>query len=350
MSRASIVLLLVAPTLVLACSSNPSIMSSSDAGADSTTKQPDTIETVARDLANAWCERMYTCMPGASIIRGFGDDAMECADRKYAYYLRSYHSPGASSDISFDRSCATALQSASCEDYIDMVQGNDFTKLTACGVFPPGLVADGGKCVYGAQCKSTFCASAEGTCGHCAPLLQKGASCASTDALCDPSKGLVCNGAQQCATGRTGGESCDSTNPCFANYLCKNGTCVPYTMGVGASCNPFVGDCSYAVAGLICNNQKSKCEAIAMTAQPGQPCGLGGPTGGMVMCAVGSWCAMDMPGFPNQESGTCVSGKPAMLGEKCRYPGVGLNGEACQGDDVHCVNGTCVIADTKSCN
>jgi hypothetical protein len=338
-------------SLVACGSSSPSGFAGDDSGTGNDSAGGDggvdTIASISNDLAHADCARKFECMPYAALTRAYGDDEPDCARQTAGYLTRSLSAPGSSSDFSGMRACVAQLKAGSCADYRDYSAGQDPTKLPACSAFTPGALPEGAGCAYGRQCASNDCKSAEGQCGKCVALAAYvGAQCDATTQPCDPTKSLLCNFATRtCFTPKRRGEMCNVDSDCFANQLCLVGMCADYPSAVGASCDPNTNNCSFRVgAGLVCNNQSISCQLPDTTGAVGAACGLGGATGGLVVCAKGGMCDGSRDGY----SGQCIAGHAAPAGGSCAFTGLPPNGPSCEAEG-QCTGGTCRIADPTTC-
>ncbi len=172
---------------------------------------------------------------GASVDAGPVDPKQACVDYIAAYCAKEIEctgpqrdcalaaaacpeyllSPGSTRTVDSIETCASALQTVTCADFLVGV-------LPAC--VTPGTLPPGAPCAFESQCASLFCIGDGQSCGHCANLPT-------------PEAGTRCGGYFECSPGFV----CDRST----------GACWP-AQGQGASCTPSGNPPTLCEDGIDC--------------------------------------------------------------------------------------------------
>ena len=292
------------------------------------------------DQAKAQCGLLDKCRKeGTQLTYG---SLGACISRLKTSCMTGLMAPSAGNDSGAIESCAQALPSESCADYL---QSNP---VAAC-IPKNGNLEGGSACAFNTQCKSGFCAVLKGgNCGKCQNQPVVGDPC--TDYGCG--RNLVCTANQVCASWAMTGGSCDAkNNVCVPGLACviaatqTAGTCQPKGTTIGATCDnkrQTGPDCD-ANAGLFCNTTTLKCAAETYV-NPTEECGSGNLGTTYARCNNGGDCITTSSGTP----ATCVGAVDA--GNSCDT----VMGPPCLGP-ARCVvssggtSGTCMLLDGTMC-
>jgi hypothetical protein len=291
-----------------------------------------TPEQACGEYAKQQCALIDTCTH-EGVALGYPDGAT-CVERRTASCVASQSSPDTGNTPQATQTCAKALQSESCMDWLE---GN---AIAGCEV-QDGTRFDGDPCMFNSECSSGFCGVALGdSCGSCAALPQVGDEC--EDQGCGP--GLKCTSNKQCAAYQQLGESCDADHPCEPRTWCVTplgftaGTCTASIATIGAPCDPkkhTAPGCDSTV-GLYCNTVSSTCGALRYV-PAGQPCGATSD-GGLADCIGGSTCRSGVCLADAADGGACDTA----IGPSCMSP------SRCVTDGVSTA-GTCLFPDPDRC-
>jgi hypothetical protein len=297
-----------------------------------------TAHDACAQLATAQCDKLDACITNGTSQRY--TDKATCVARLMASCTTSLAAADTANNPDNVIACATAVPTASCDDYI----GND---VVACAPLM-GKRALGSPCAYPAQCQSAVCAIAKGTnCGSCAAPSSAGDSCAT--ASC--SRGFTCvAGTQTCQTPGGSGASCDDNHPCGFRLSCvvatgaTSGSCEAAGTTAGTACDPrreAAPGCANN-AGLVCDSATKQCLAATFSG-PGGACGLSG--GKVVLCDMASVCFGASGATPGTCKAIALEGQPCdgVAGPSCMAPARCVTGSATS------TAGTCQLPDPGVC-
>jgi hypothetical protein len=350
--------------LVVSLPVTPACNSSSSSG-DSGPSAAD-VESACTLDAQSYCDKRKTCWPeGVSDFRFQRDwgTLQACVDQRKQSCLGDLHRKQTGLTTTRVQSCAQALQSQSCENFLAGIA----LPTSAC---PPvvGPIDDGTTCVVNNQCKSNYCDRGEDQlCGKCADKGGIGGAC---DQSSDCAGGLSCltnpdTLARACmmagpaAVHARAGEACGGTLPSCDTALACVGTgtmktCVAQVATAGGACDPgkkLLPDCESATNHLYCNRTTLVCEARKFVAI-GQPCNELAD-GSFAMCSAGGRCVRPKDALTGARpaEGTCVA--EANAGQRCQRDA--SEGPQCQPplrcvyDTVGAPAGTCLAQDDAMC-
>jgi hypothetical protein len=291
-----------------------------------------TAQQACTDYAKSLCAKLDQCRVNGTTLAYKTVGA--CIAEETDSCVSAQTSNGDGNSPADTESCAVALPSASCDDYLE-------NNLTMCPQHD-GKLTNGSGCAFDSQCETGFCAVASGyACGTCAPEPVVGDEC--VDRGC--ARAQTCSPQKTCAPYVATGGTCDkATQICGPSDSCvlasgaTTGVCQPLGVTAGDACDPkheTMPSCA-SNAGLFCN-AKDTCAAITYVGA-GSPCGS--QSSGMAenTCTSASTCF----------SGTCVAN--AAAGESCDTSA----GPSCIAG-TRCVtngngtSGTCTTPDAAMC-
>jgi len=244
------------------------------------------------DVAMANCARLDECVANGTTIR-YGQLSV-CRSRQRLACLVRLGAVGTGNSPASVEQCATAVPSASCDDF----DQNDVVPCQA----KVGTIPLDGACTFAGQCVTANCAIVNGTnCGTCQPPNQAGNSCAQTSC----SEGFVCvQDNMECQPHAALESACDTDHPCSVSLSCvtpsgaTSGTCQVAGDTLGAPCDPkhqSAPGCNNS-AGLYCDS--TTCAAITYATVP-SPCGSADNV--TTVCTGAAMCF----GAMGQTLGTC---------------------------------------------
>jgi hypothetical protein len=290
------------------------------------------LATACTDLATSQCGMQQSCDP-----RGFEvafADLASCVARLQLPCPIIASAPGSGYSAGSIESCATAMASTSCADFLNNVGP------TACRI--RGSLPLGAPCVDDAQCAGVdnFC-SMNGRCGVCAPRKPLTdvndpfafGSCARNEGCQDS---LVCT-LSLCAQPLPAGATCDLTHPCQWPSACVGTTCGPATLGAGAPCDLYASGCDPNQR-LVCADEDIDVCIQIPAVHRGEVCGLMGNL--VTQCLDGMICDV----LSGDYLGTCqpplADGAPcddaATVYDRCQPP-------------ASCTDGFCNLIEPLAC-
>lgn len=291
------------------------------------------VQKTCGDYAQALCAKIDECKKGGT-TNTYGSLGA-CISEQTTSCVAAQESPGDGNSAASTASCASALPSASCDDYLT-------NNLTMCPQHT-GQLANGRGCVFSSQCLSGFCALALGdSCGACATAPQAGDEC--TDQGCG--RDMACTPQKVCEPYvATNGECDNQTKVCAPNSQCvipanaTTGTCQLEVTTLGATCDHKhqTGPGCAPDSGLYCAASNT-CVAITYVSD-GSPCGSQNAGASDDVCSNASVCW----------DGTCVA--DALEGDACDIangPSC-VPGTRCYTTDVTTTSGTCVVQAAATC-
>jgi hypothetical protein len=304
-----------------------------------------TADQACSDSAHLRCEQIKKCSQ-AEVIDTYGSEGA-CETQLKLNCINSLAAPNTGSTPETVEACANAYPSVSCDALLDDQPP------TAC-LQATGTRASGQQCGSPGQCQTGFCAIVPGSlCGTCAPVPQRGDSCA---VLTTCGQLLFCDSTNQICTGFAAqGSQCNKTQPCGAGLSCVGattttfGTCQPAVETAGATCDPQTktgAGCDRNQL-LTCNSVSKQCESVQLVGA-GQSCGTVNDQA--VICSGAGTCVAVDAGAPDGgTSEICVAaasdGGPCDLvqGPFC------LNPERCVLTTASATAGVCQFSDPSQC-
>jgi hypothetical protein len=223
---------------------------------------PPTADQACAEFSQVFCNALQTC--ASFFTQVLYGDAATCLARTKLSCVTDQSVPGINRTPADVVACANAARNATCDELIA-------NRLPAACDNVPGPTIDGGGCGSSLQCMSGHCEKGNNSCGTCAPRQPANGSC-TVDEGC--ARGLVCAN-QRCVAPRESGADCDQNNPCRASLYCdKNSHTCASRAGAGAPCGSDGNVCD-PVKGVACNGFASTptCQAVGV-AKGGQPCGI----------------------------------------------------------------------------
>ncbi|MFI5300617.1 MAG: hypothetical protein ACHREM_21230, partial [Polyangiales bacterium] len=266
----------------------------------------------------------------------YGDEPT-CAAREASACQQRLLAPANTATPTRTTACATAVQAATCSDWIVSNLGADCLPAA-------GSIGDGLPCGFSGQCSSAFClVGPDTTCGKCGAAPKIGDSCAST----------FCNVGQSCLTPSAtcevlggSGASCDGNNPCAYGFACTGATgskTCQVAGKVGDACDPkgnSAPTCDRTLGFWCPGTLPTKCVTIAFTVPAGGSCGRQ-TDGSYAGCAPGASCE----GATSTAAGLCVTlakdgaACDSAKGPSCEAPA------RCNPTGTGVTTGTCAIPD-----
>jgi len=285
---------------------------------------------VCSHVAKLECEVPFRCVP--IFASGVFEDEDSCVAQKEAACELALASPAVTFTGSELLACATEKNGASCEDYL-LNRLYDTPHFGACDL-PAGETADGGACVWDAECASEHCTmGGQPGCGTCEPAVPQGDVCNGVQCAPDercwspPGSGQM----MTCVEAAGFGESCDDTKPCWDGAKCENGVCAAPAFGKeGAPCEPeplypFFWNSACYPGDYQCDADTNTCVPLPTPGAIGESCE---PT--LRLCAAGGYC----------KSAVCVPTVP--WGSPCYQ-------QDCT-DPAVCREGICQFPSTDQCD
>lgn len=270
-------------------------------------------------VAAALCNRLKDCSPLA--IQVTYGDVNTCITRATTSCKAATTAPGASVAPSQFTSCVTAFSKLDCKNFTR-------TNFVPSACLIPGSRVNGKACGSADQCQSGYCSASTGICGTCGQREASGKSCTTND---DCQSGLICNSKSVCSQPVSSGGNCTDFRDCAVGLNCASGKCAT-PLAEGKTCTN--GGCD-RLAGLFCNPQTKKCQAIKV-ADANKACGIVGSD--FFECTTSGHCKL----ASGKLSGTCLA--HAADGADCDA----VNGPNCMPPAL-CVNKKCTLPDPSSC-
>jgi hypothetical protein len=231
------------------------------------------IQAACLAAGQAVCARLQSCSSFLFQLRE--PDMATCASRYAMNCTTQATAPGSQTTVAFVQSCGAAMGAGACSDLFDGVPPAACTGI-------PGTLAVGAACGESTQCASLDCRKASGSyCGTCATAAAAGQSCSSTD--CAP--GLQCMSDHVCRALVAAGASCSATQHCQYPLVCKSGTC-SLPDQAGTACVTTDATCD-ATQGLVCDGATKQCASVSV-ASPGATCGV--VSNSAYVCGGGAIC------------------------------------------------------------
>lgn len=301
-----------------------SLAASCSSGDDGAEPAAITTAQACADWASAVCAQTSTCAPAR-----LGDsfrDLSTCLHWETEICTRITSAEGAQGTASQWKSCAGAIQDATCDEWLHA--GTEELD-EACAI--AGALEDGSACRYGEQCASAFCRTPDGLdCGVCASKRPLGTAC--TDSYeCEGD--LICQAV--CIEPAGAGADCDDVMLCDEAFVCVGadagtpGICRK-PLAEGEGCDPQADACDWQVR-LFCHPELGTCQSVDL-APVGAACGRQ-PDGSYVRCeGFSAFCG---------DTDTCV---PTLAdGASCDPAGTPCTSPA------ECIDGACAVFDAGSC-
>jgi hypothetical protein len=354
-------------TLVFQCLVGVGLVVSGCGGSSGSAVDTTISQTCMLD-AQTFCEKRKTCWPDGlndfRFQRDWGGSLDTCVEERKRSCLQDLERPMSGNTAARASSCAHALQTQSCPDFLQGLA----LPTSDC---PPvvGHIENAAACAVSNQCKSNYCDRAENQrCGKCADKGGIGARCdqnsdcasSLTCQLTADGTGMACAPAVPAvpklkvgeACGMPGQAGCDTALACVGVAPTK--TCMAQVATEGAPCDPskkMLPDCDNTTVHLWCNTATKLCEKRKW-APMGEPCNEL-PDGTFAGCSAGGNCvrAKDALG-KRTTTGTCI--KDAIENEPCYRDTA--DGPACAVplrciyDSVGASNGVCLSADYTMCS
>lgn len=283
------------------------------------------IKEACAAYAAALCARNTECVPFFREL-AYGDESV-CAARFEIYCSAIVNAPGTSWTPEGFLSCASALNTASCGDFVKGILRGSIPECRPA----PGALPDGAPCIDSGQCSGGYCNNDEpDQCGVCTTHAGEGEAC---NAHLDCKLGLACDlSISKCVVAGSEGASCAvGQTLCEFPLVCHNSKC-----GAGAAagemCDPMFSACPFP-KGLFCDAQTASCKPFVLVKE-GADCGY--INGESHQCMASGRCDLGMP-IPK-----CVA--PAPDGAPCNPQGV----PGCMPPAI-CFNGSCTLPAPDAC-
>src|SRR5258706_372619 len=226
---------------------------------------PEIVAACAED-ATVGCAKKDACERGLATAT-YGSEAT-CIERLSRSCEQRRTSPGDARNLQALATCDANQRAQTCDEWVGtLTPGCRFA----------GLKPSGARCLFDAQCASSFCDAFDyprprAVCGACAPAPAEGEPCHSA---CAYFTGLQCvwdaNGNGRCVRPRAEGEACDELTPCSSGRQCAKpvgasaGTCQAVSAKPGDACDDVAGPfCDYRI-GADCNPSTHACALPGMS-------------------------------------------------------------------------------------
>lgn len=219
---------IVVAAFVLAASCSSSDSSSDDAVTDATLQA----------FGDTLCAKTQQCAGEFTIRTPYGSLEV-CKARQMTQRRLEKAAPGFTVKEGPAKQCVTAIQNLACDQ---LVLG-----ATPAECKFKGTLALGAKCIADTQCETGSCFVAEGSgCGACTAVALENGDCAA--AACDG--GLRCNASKKCQRPAASGAACTPDVGCVYGSACVNSVCTK-VVDSGAPCSQTTALCDVS-KGLTC--------------------------------------------------------------------------------------------------